>query len=604
MQKFLVSLKRNMILLLEIEIIVLFIYTYVIIPVCELILKRVMRAQNYGYFFDKNILSVVKNIWILLTLLGIVLFIGLCFYLEVMLLINVIIYSDNKILNVLKKSLFSIKKLFSPFGLVLLLISFFASMLMHFNFLTRIIQTLKINQYFRYYYSYNPKATAAVSVTLLFIIYLVIRFLFVYPILSYEDVSIKESFNLSARLMKKYLITTSIKVLFVNILALLFFAIFYLLIIFITIMVIKSNVIVRLQYAISMTVIDSVNRMLIFFYSLAMIIINLEASVFLCKKLSTKKPRIYSEIHIILKEDQNRKKRGRIWSLIVIIALIIFVFTNDDFLFSFRLRTGYNPEGKKPNIIAHRGNSNAAPENTLSALSSAIDVKADGAEIDVRMTKDGEIVLMHDSKLLRTAGVNSHVNQLNYSELSDIDVGSWFSPEFKGERIPTLMEALDLCKDKLNLMIEVKSDKNKENEIAKKVLENVEAMGMEDDVIIASFNPKVLDEVKKYNKKIPTCLILRFAYGNIEEMEYVDIFSIESRFMQIKLLQSIQNKGKSMIVWNVSESNQIASLNHLDIDAIIIGDPIRAREIIYEDAAPGFMNKILRQFLMNNGIYH
>ncbi len=604
MQKFLVSLKRNMILLLEIEIIVLFIYTYVIIPVCELILKRVMRAQNYGYFFDKNILSVVKNIWILLTLLGIVLFIGLCFYLEVMLLINVIIYSDNKILNVLKKSLFSIKKLFSPFGLVLLLISFFASMLMHFNFLTRIIQTLKINQYFRYYYSYNPKATAAVSVTLLFIIYLVIRFLFVYPILSYEDVSIKESFNLSARLMKKYLITTSIKVLFVNILALLFFAIFYLLIIFITIMVIKSNVIVRLQYAISMTVIDSVNRMLIFFYSLAMIIINLEASVFLCKKLSTKKPRIYSEIPIILKEDQNRKKRGRIWSLIVIIALIIFVFTNDDFLFSFRLRTGYNPEGKKPNIIAHRGNSNAAPENTLSALSSAIDVKADGAEIDVRMTKDGEIVLMHDSKLLRTAGVNSHVNQLNYSELSDIDVGSWFSPEFKGERIPTLMEALDLCKDKLNLMIEVKSDKNKENEIAKKVLENVEAMGMEDDVIIASFNPKVLDEVKKYNKKIPTCLILRFAYGNIEEMEYVDIFSIESRFMQIKLLQSIQNKGKSMIVWNVSESNQIASLNHLDIDAIIIGDPIRAREIIYEDAAPGFMNKILRQFLMNNGIYH
>lgn len=604
MQKFSVSLKRNMILLLEIEIIVLFIYTYVIIPVCELILKRVMRAQNYGYFFDKNILSVVKNIWILLTLLGIVLFIGLCFYLEIMLLINVIIYSDNKILNVLKKSLFSIKKLFSPFGLVLLLISFFASMLMHFNFLTRIIQTLKINQYFRYYYSYNPKATAAVSVTLLFIIYLVIRFLFVYPILSYEDVSIKESFNLSARLMKKYLITTSIKVLFVNILALLFFAIFYLLIIFITIMVIKSNVIVRLQYAISMTVIDSVNRMLIFFYSLAMIIINLEASVFLCKKLSTKKPRIYSEIPIILKEDQNRKKRGRIWSLIVIIALIIFVFTNDDFLFSFRLRTGYNPEGKKPNIIAHRGNSNAAPENTLSALSSAIDVKADGAEIDVRMTKDGEIVLMHDSKLLRTAGVNSHVNQLNYSELSDIDVGSWFSPEFKGERIPTLMEALDLCKDKLNLMIEVKSDKNKEHEIAKKVLENVEAMGMEDDVIIASFNPKVLDEVKKYNKKIPTCLILRFAYGNIEEMEYVDIFSIESRFMQIKLLQSIQNKGKSLIVWNVSESNQIVSLNHLDIDAIIIGDPIRAREIIYEDAAPGFMNKILRQFLMNNGIYH
>jgi glycerophosphoryl diester phosphodiesterase len=397
--------------------------------------------------------------------------------------------------------------------------------------------------------------------------------------------------------MKKYLITTSIKVLFVNILALLFFAIFYLLIIFITIMVIKSNVIVRLQYAISMTVIDSVNRMLIFFYSLAMIIINLEASVFLCKKLSTKKPRIYSETPIILKENQNKKKRGRIWSLIVIIALIFFIFTNDDFLFSFRLRTGYNPEGKKPNIIAHRGNSNAAPENTLSALSSAIDVKADGAEIDVRMTKDGEIVLMHDSKLLRTAGVNSNVNQLNYSELSDIDVGSWFSPEFKGERIPTLMEALELCKDKLNLMIEIKSDKNKEHEIAKRVLENVEAMGMEDDVIIASFNPKVLDEVKKLNKKIPTCLILRFAYGNIEEMEYVDIFSVESRFMHIKLLQSIQNNGKSLVVWNVSESYQVESLNHLDIDAIIIGDPIRAREIIYEDAAPGFMNKIIASIL-------
>ena len=107
-------------------------------------------------------------------------------------------------------------------------------------------------------------------------------------------------------------------------------------------------------------------------------------------------------------------------------------------------------------ITGHRGSKVRAPENTLSALRQAIAEGADYAEIDVQTTADGVVVLLHDADLMRVASVERRLRDIKFDELSDIDVGSWFMPEFSNERIPTLQEAIDLARGRIKLNIELK----------------------------------------------------------------------------------------------------------------------------------------------------
>ncbi len=107
-------------------------------------------------------------------------------------------------------------------------------------------------------------------------------------------------------------------------------------------------------------------------------------------------------------------------------------------------------------VIAHRGASADAPENTLSAVHLAWQQGADAAEIDVQLTADGELIAIHDETMLRTGGVDWAVKDRTLAELKTLDVGSWKSPQFAGERIPTLAEVLDIVPLGKRLFIEVK----------------------------------------------------------------------------------------------------------------------------------------------------
>src|SRR5262249_2835558 len=107
-------------------------------------------------------------------------------------------------------------------------------------------------------------------------------------------------------------------------------------------------------------------------------------------------------------------------------------------------------------VTAQRGHARAAPENTLSAVRAAIASGADYAEVDVQQTADGVVVLLHDRDLKRVAGVSRRLDELSYDEVRRLDVGSWFSPAFAGERVPTLVEVIDLCRGRIRLNIELK----------------------------------------------------------------------------------------------------------------------------------------------------
>ncbi|TCM93277.1 glycerophosphoryl diester phosphodiesterase [Paenibacillus sp. BK033] len=157
---------------------------------------------------------------------------------------------------------------------------------------------------------------------------------------------------------------------------------------------------------------------------------------------------------------------------------------------------------------AHRGASGNYPENTMIAFEKAIELGAAGIETDVQMTKDGELVLIHDEMLRRTTGLNSLVADIQSHDLLQLDAGSWFSPNFKDARIPTLAQLLDLAGQTGTILnIELKNGIAPYPGMEQKVIETVRAYGMENQVILSSFNHYSLIECKRLAPEIRTGIL-------------------------------------------------------------------------------------------------
>ena len=126
---------------------------------------------------------------------------------------------------------------------------------------------------------------------------------------------------------------------------------------------------------------------------------------------------------------------------------------------------------QNPTVMAHRGLSADAPENTLYAFSDAILVGADFIELDVQQTRDGVLVVMHDSNLKRTTGVNKDIWDVDYADIQNLDAGSWFDPAYANARIPTLEETLQFVDKRAKLNIEIKPTKHGSDTLEQDVAE-------------------------------------------------------------------------------------------------------------------------------------
>jgi glycerophosphoryl diester phosphodiesterase len=120
----------------------------------------------------------------------------------------------------------------------------------------------------------------------------------------------------------------------------------------------------------------------------------------------------------------------------------------------------------RPLIVAHRGSSGDAAENTLAAFSQAIADRADMIELDVRMTRDFELVVLHDRSVRRTTDGTGNIWRLTLSDLRGLDAGSWFAPAFFRERVPTLRQVIELLPPHMTLNIEVKTDGDRRKNLA------------------------------------------------------------------------------------------------------------------------------------------
>lgn len=247
-------------------------------------------------------------------------------------------------------------------------------------------------------------------------------------------------------------------------------------------------------------------------------------------------------------------------------------------------------------ITAHRGSSRTAPENTIPAIEAAVEEMADSVEIDVQMTADGVVVLGHDASLKRVAGVNRSIASMTFEELEKLDVGSWFSSEYAGTRIPSLSEVLELCSQKTSLNIEIKYV-GKNSELPEKTAEMVREYGMENQCVITSTNLSYLKRVKEALPEIRTGYIISAAYGNFYSSEYVDFISIRSGFVTSALMQNAHEQGKAVYAWTVNTKSELERLTLLGVDGIITDRPVLAREIVYREEATESLFEYLKLVL-------
>lgn len=247
-------------------------------------------------------------------------------------------------------------------------------------------------------------------------------------------------------------------------------------------------------------------------------------------------------------------------------------------------------------ITAHRGSSRTAPENTIPAIEAAVEEMADSVEIDVQMTADGVVVLGHDASLKRVAGVNRSIASMTFEELEKLDVGSWFSSEYAGTRIPSLSEVLELCSQKTSLNIEIKYV-GKNRELPEKTAEMVREYGMENQCVITSTNLSYLKRVKEALPEIRTGYIISAAYGNFYSSEDVDFISIRSGFVTSALMQNAHEQGKAVYAWTVNTKSELERLTLLGVDGIITDRPVLAREIVYREEATESLFEYLKLVL-------
>lgn len=238
---------------------------------------------------------------------------------------------------------------------------------------------------------------------------------------------------------------------------------------------------------------------------------------------------------------------------------------------------------KKPKVWAHRGASGYAPENTLKAFEMAVELKADGVELDVQLTKDGELVVIHDEKIDRVSNGSGWVKDYTLKELKVFNYNK-MHPQYEFAEIPTLEEVYTLLKNTgLYINVELKTGVLFYDGIEDKIIKLSNKMGIEDKILYSSFNHYSLMKIKKLNPNAKIGFLYTDGFINIFEYgKTMGAYAIHPSFNNLKYPQVVEGckkNGLKINVWNIRDKD-IKFCCEKGIDAIITNYPDRTREMI------------------------
>ena len=237
-------------------------------------------------------------------------------------------------------------------------------------------------------------------------------------------------------------------------------------------------------------------------------------------------------------------------------------------------------------IFAHRGASGYAPENTLSAIKKAIEMKADGIEIDIQLTKDGKIVVIHDWKVDRTTTGRGFVYELDFGYIRSLDAGQWYTKDFIGEVVPTLEEVLDILPKDMILNIEIKDTARKHSNIEEKMLEVLKKYPEKfDNIIVSSFHHDKIKKLQKLEPKLKLALLTDSEFIEIEKYLSTNGLNSYSYHPEINLISKkdieiLHKNGIKVFVWTVNKEEDLDYLVKLGVDGVITNYPDIMKELL------------------------
>lgn len=236
-----------------------------------------------------------------------------------------------------------------------------------------------------------------------------------------------------------------------------------------------------------------------------------------------------------------------------------------------------NPEKfSKPEIVGHRGASFSAPENTLASVRKAIEFGADAAEVDVHLSVDEQVVVIHDPTTKRTTGLDHLVAETAYKDLMVLDAGSFKGVEFKGEKIPLLQEVLDIIPFGFNLYIEIKGP----TQMTPKVADLVRNCSYPNQIRIIAFDLETITLAKELLPKVPCyylkSVVLPSSYETLaKELKKRNLDGADLHYATIsrKLIRKFRENGMDCLVWTVNSDKTARKLKRMGVVGITTDRP-------------------------------
>ncbi|MGG0462070.1 glycerophosphodiester phosphodiesterase [Priestia aryabhattai] len=236
---------------------------------------------------------------------------------------------------------------------------------------------------------------------------------------------------------------------------------------------------------------------------------------------------------------------------------------------------------RKVDNVAHRGASAYAPENTIAAFDKAVEMKADYIEIDVQRSKDGKLVVIHDTTVDRTTDGSGKVGNLTFKELRDLDAGSWKGEQFTGAQIPTFDEIIDRYHGKIGILIELKAPEvypGIEENIAEKLKERNLDKPQNEKIIVQSFNHNSMKKMNELLPKVPIGVLTSSSADATEQAlqefsTYADYFNPSYGIVTPDLVNQVHSLGIKIGSWTVRSQEAADFLLDVGVDAIITDYP-------------------------------
>lgn len=229
-------------------------------------------------------------------------------------------------------------------------------------------------------------------------------------------------------------------------------------------------------------------------------------------------------------------------------------------------------------IIAHRGAAGLRPENTMAAVRKAIEDGADWVEIDVQENADGTVIVAHDSDFMKLAGNPLKVWNATSGDLASIDIGSWYGPDYAGERTPLLRDVLLAAEGRAKVLIELKYYGH-DVDLERRVAAVVDEVGMAEDIAVMSLKVAGLQKMRTVKPVWRSGVLAAKSIGNLAGME-ADFLAVNTGQVSLRLIAAAHEAGKDVYVWTVDDPVTMSRMISMGVDGLITNQPALAREVM------------------------